>query len=186
MFHIVRSKNEALAVLFAQKHFRHYLLAEPFLVYSDHQALRSTFRKRDSHGRLACWLDLLSECRFEIRHVAGKRNSAADYLSRSIEEAGEPGQIISDEIENYLENKDTEDKPEEMVILMTVVERPLETALQKIKNYIATGKRKCSSSLAASGQFICSFEGVVDANNTRWALRDSAGKKMTDDCQCVS
>lgn len=79
------------------------------------------------------WLDLLSEYQFEIWQVAGKRNSAADYILRSLGEADEPGQIISDEIDKYLGNKDTKKRTEEKVILMTVMERALETVLQKIR-----------------------------------------------------
>lgn len=42
--------KEALAVVLALKNFRHYLLAELFVVHSDHQALWSAFQKGTCMG----------------------------------------------------------------------------------------------------------------------------------------
>ena len=76
-------EREALAVIFALKKFRVYLLSStPFTVITDHQALRHTFQKKDIHGRLARWLDFLAEYDFKIEYRSGKKNGAADYLSR--------------------------------------------------------------------------------------------------------
>lgn len=76
-------EREALAVIFALKKFRMYLLStEPFKLITDHQALREAFRKEDIHGRLARWLDFLAEYEVEIAYRPGDRNKAADFLSR--------------------------------------------------------------------------------------------------------
>ncbi len=57
----------AAAVIFALKKFRVYLLADkPFQLVTDHQALQYAFKKKDVHGRLARWLDLLAEYEFEV------------------------------------------------------------------------------------------------------------------------
>lgn len=76
-------EREALAVIFALQKFRPYLLsAETFRLITDHQALKYAFQKKDVHGRLARWLDLLAEYNFEVVYRPGRENSAADFLSR--------------------------------------------------------------------------------------------------------
>ena len=76
-------EREALAVIFALKKFRVYLLFSiSFSLITDHQALRYAFQKKDIHGRLARWLDFLAEYQFEILYRAGSNNKAADFLSR--------------------------------------------------------------------------------------------------------
>lgn len=60
-------EREALAVVFGLRKFRLYLLStEPFLLLTDQQALKTAFRKKDIHGRLARWLDFLAEYDFTI------------------------------------------------------------------------------------------------------------------------
>lgn len=73
----------ALSVVFAVKTFRHYLLGGPFVVYSDHQALKTSFAKHDMHGKLGRWLKFLAEYEFKICELAGRKNVAAAYLSPS-------------------------------------------------------------------------------------------------------
>ena len=47
-------EHEALAVIFALKKFRVYLLStQRFVLITDHQALQYAFKKKDIHGRLA-------------------------------------------------------------------------------------------------------------------------------------
>lgn len=53
--------------------FRHYLLSGSFVVYSDHEALRSAIKKNYIHGRLTRRLKLIAEYEFEIRHLPGKK-----------------------------------------------------------------------------------------------------------------
>lgn len=73
---------EALAVVFGLKNFRNYLLGAPFTVFSDQKALWEAFTKRDAHGLLTRWLNLLAEFEFHMEHVKGKVNVVADFLSR--------------------------------------------------------------------------------------------------------
>ena len=76
-------EREALAVVFALKKFRVYLLSDiPFTVITDHRALQYAFQKQDIHGRLARWLDFLAEYDYKIQYRPGKVNAAADFLSR--------------------------------------------------------------------------------------------------------
>lgn len=76
-------EREALAVIFALRKFRLYLLSSnPFTLLTDQKALRSAFAKKDVHGRLARWLDFIAEYDFEIEYRNGSSNKAADFLSR--------------------------------------------------------------------------------------------------------
>lgn len=83
-------ERENVVVIFALKKFRHHLLGDPFVVYSDHKALRGAFEKVEIHGRLSRWLDIVAEHAFEIRQVDGKGNVLDDYLSRSISSPSRP------------------------------------------------------------------------------------------------
>ena len=84
------SEREALVIRFALKKFRVYLLSTvPFKIITDHQALRNAFQKKDSHGRLARWLEFLAEYDFSIEYRPGKNNGSADYLSSICVDGGE-------------------------------------------------------------------------------------------------
>lgn len=73
---------------FRVDNFRVYLLSEkPLVIYTDHQALLTAFKKKYIHGRLASWLDLTAEYNFEVEYRQGSSNGAADYLSRRSIEA---------------------------------------------------------------------------------------------------
>lgn len=75
-------EKKAMAVVFASKKFRHYLLSsETFTIIMDHQAFRSVFKK-GVHGRLVRWLDFLAEYRFENVYRSRTSNIPADFLSR--------------------------------------------------------------------------------------------------------
>ena len=76
-------EREAIAVIFALKKFRVYLLSsDSFTLVMDHQALQYAFKKKDIHGRLARWLDFLAEYDFKVTYRPGVRNGATDFLSR--------------------------------------------------------------------------------------------------------
>lgn len=57
--------------MFSLRKFRHYVISGPFVVNSDHEALRSAFKKNDIHGRLTRWLNLMDEYDLEILHMQG-------------------------------------------------------------------------------------------------------------------
>ena len=78
-------EREALAVVFALRKFRVYLLSDvPFVVVTEHHALSYAFKKKDIHGRLARWMDFLAEYEFTVQYRPGTENTAADFLSRQI------------------------------------------------------------------------------------------------------
>ena len=65
-------EREALAVIYALRKFRVYLLSErPFELYTEHQGLRYAFSKKSIHRRLARWLDFLTENKFAVKYNPG-------------------------------------------------------------------------------------------------------------------
>jgi len=76
--------KELLAIVKTFKDFRHILQGskDPVIVYSDHKALEYFAQKHELNQRQARWMEFLSDFRYEIRHVKGKDNGAADALSR--------------------------------------------------------------------------------------------------------
>ena len=76
------SELEALAVVWAVKHFRVYLFGQECRVYMDHEALVSLMNNPHQSGKLACWGLALQELDLTIHYRPGKVNQSADGLSR--------------------------------------------------------------------------------------------------------
>ena len=58
------TEREALGMVFSLQKYRHYLLANPFIFYTDHQALKYLVNKPLHHGRICQWLLLFQEFEF--------------------------------------------------------------------------------------------------------------------------
>nr|GFB61931.1 reverse transcriptase domain-containing protein [Tanacetum cinerariifolium] len=71
-----------LAVVYAFKKFRSYLIMNKSIVYIDHSALKYLFAKKDVKARLLRWILLLQEFDFKVIDTHGAENYAADHLSR--------------------------------------------------------------------------------------------------------
>nr|GEY43486.1 reverse transcriptase domain-containing protein [Tanacetum cinerariifolium] len=76
------TKKEMLAVVYAFKKFRSYLIMNKSIVYTDHSALKYLFAKKYSKARLLRWVLLLQEFTFKVIDTKGTENLAADHLSR--------------------------------------------------------------------------------------------------------
>ena len=73
---------EALAVVWAVRHFRQYLYGHTCHVYTDHEALKSLLNTPHPSGKLARWGLTLQELDLTIHYCPGKKNTKADALSR--------------------------------------------------------------------------------------------------------
>lgn len=79
--------REGLALVFALKRFRYFLLGRPFLARTDHKPLIGLFGKgrpvpHNANSRIQRWALLLSQYDYDLVHKAGKDNVVADALSR--------------------------------------------------------------------------------------------------------
>ena len=76
------SELQGLGVVWAVKHFRHYLYGHKCYVYTDHEALKALINTPHP-SELARWGLALQEMDLEICYRPGKRNANADALSRA-------------------------------------------------------------------------------------------------------
>lgn len=63
------------------KYWRHYLLPNEFILYSDHEALRLINGQHALMPRHAKWVETLQAYSFVIRCKVGASNTVADALS---------------------------------------------------------------------------------------------------------
>ena len=91
-------EKELLAVVYAFRKLRKYLLEKPFTLFTDNNALRYIFTKSEPSGRLHRWILTLQEYPCTVKHILGKKNIIADIMSRY------PPQTI--ELENDFEFED--------------------------------------------------------------------------------
>ena len=77
--------RELLALYEAVRHFRYFLEGRNFIMFTDHQPLVKSLHKQSDpwSTRQQRHLSYISEHSTDIRHIAGKHNIIADYLSRS-------------------------------------------------------------------------------------------------------
>lgn len=75
-------ERECLAVVWALKTLRPYLLYETFIVHTDHAALRWLLTIQEPSGRLMRWRLRLAEYNFQVHYKKGPSNVHADALSR--------------------------------------------------------------------------------------------------------
>ena len=75
-------EKELLSIVFAVKHFRPYLYARKFQIFTDHRPLVYLFGMKNPSSRLTKFRLILEEFDFVINYVKGKENTTADALSR--------------------------------------------------------------------------------------------------------
>ncbi|PIK43002.1 Retrovirus-related Pol polyprotein from transposon [Apostichopus japonicus] len=77
--------REFWAIVWAVRHFKHYLCMSHFTIVTDHkplQSLRNTSLENDGTGRRARWVTELDPLDWKIIHRAGRKHQNADALSR--------------------------------------------------------------------------------------------------------
>lgn len=105
------TEKELLAIVYASKKFRSFLIGLKVIVYTDHVAIKYLLTKSNSTPRLIRWVLLLQEFDLEIRDKKDSENVVADHLSRL---NNSEMTIKEDEIQEEFPDK----------ILLVVQERP--------------------------------------------------------------
>ncbi len=76
--------REALAVVLACRHFRHYLWGSRFTIRTDHQPITSVFKQRTKSPRMSRWTLEMRDYHYKVEFKPGKKNVVADQLSRPV------------------------------------------------------------------------------------------------------
>ena len=90
------TERKGLAMVYAVKKFCHYLLANQFVFYVDHQALLYLVNKPCTTGRITRWMLILLEFDFTMVVCPRKKHLMADHMSRIPN--GEPPTGIDDDL----------------------------------------------------------------------------------------
>ena len=75
------TEREGLHMVYAVKKFWHYLLANKFVLFVDHQALLYLVNKPCSTRRIVRWFLILLEFDFTVMVKKGTTHQRADHLS---------------------------------------------------------------------------------------------------------
>jgi transposase InsO family protein len=75
-------EGEILAALYGITQYRHILHSVPFILQSDHLAIKWLLTTRQIQGRLARWSLLFQEYTFTVEYRPGKKHINCDSLSR--------------------------------------------------------------------------------------------------------
>ncbi|KAF7810714.1 putative mitochondrial protein [Senna tora] len=75
-------ERELMAIVFAVKKWRHYLLGHRFIIKIDQKALKFLLEQRILDPDQQKWVSKLMGYKFEIQYKPGSENRAADALSR--------------------------------------------------------------------------------------------------------
>ncbi|CAM4982494.1 unnamed protein product [Rotaria socialis] len=82
-------EQECYAIVQAIDKWDKYLRGHEFILETDHEPLVNLPNKEQLNKRCNRWRLKLAEYRFQVKHIQGKKNNMADYLSRSPVELAE-------------------------------------------------------------------------------------------------
>ena len=103
-----------MAVYLSVQHWRHYLLTQTTIVYTDHSALIQLINLKEATGKFARMQVFLSEFDLIIKHRPGTHNVVPDALSRLDTE--EPTILV---LEHELDEKEQKEFSQVIYFLKT-------------------------------------------------------------------
>jgi hypothetical protein len=74
--------KEFYAIIHSLKKWRHYLVSQEFVLYSDNQALQFITRQEKLKQRHAESVEFMKNFTFVIKHIRGNPNQVVDVLSK--------------------------------------------------------------------------------------------------------
>lgn len=74
--------KESYAVVQALKHWRHYLLGNEFILFSDNSALQYVMEQHKLNHKHAKWVEYLQSFTFVLKYISGQAKKVVDALSR--------------------------------------------------------------------------------------------------------
>lgn len=75
-------EKELLAIIYGLENFRKIIYGAEITIYTDNRNLSWLNKNYSNKQRLHRWKKILEEYNINIKHIEGKNNGAADYLSR--------------------------------------------------------------------------------------------------------
>ena len=96
-------QKECLAIVYATKQFRHYLLGRTFQLFTDHAPLQWLSAQK-AEGMLCRWALMLQEFDFKISYKPGVKNTNADTLSRIPYQQCATTMFTSSDYRNLIQN----------------------------------------------------------------------------------
>lgn len=90
------AEKEALAVVWAVGKFRGYLEGRKFKLFTDNSSLQWLNKTSGAKSKLMRWALILNDFDFEIHHVPGTSNQAADSLSRNPVDESKPAKELQE------------------------------------------------------------------------------------------
>ena len=118
-------------MVYAVKKFRHYLLANTFVFFTDRQALLYLVNKPCNTGRIVRWFIILLEFDFTVVVKKGKTHQRADHLSR-LTNGEKPIGVDDDLPDAYLFNIEMVPRwSEELIPLLTIGQLNIPKPLQE-------------------------------------------------------
>ncbi|CAF1339298.1 unnamed protein product, partial [Rotaria sp. Silwood1] len=94
-------EQECYAIVQAIEKWDKYLRGHEFILETDHEPLIHFTNKEQLNKRCERWRLKLAEYRFKVKHIQGKKNHMADYLSRS------PVEVAEEDIEERTQYEST-------------------------------------------------------------------------------
>ena len=87
--------KEFYAVIQALHYWRHNLLLQEFVLFSDHEALKYIYSQKKLNARHSRWIELLQDYTFSLRHKENWKK-AVDALSRRMFNLTKMSTVIND------------------------------------------------------------------------------------------
>ena len=123
-------------MVYVIKKFRHYLLANKFVFFTNHQSLLYLMNKPCNTSRIVIWFLILLEFDFTIVVKKGITHQRANHLSRLIN--GEaPTRVNDDLLDAYLFNIEMiSEWSKDLVPLLTIGKLKLNDAMERILSLV--------------------------------------------------